>query len=102
MRLRYLRFGFQACAKKLGTDIAKAYEQYNGHGDFTAPPSITEEALQKAFAQGLRPSFKSAGLESFPAKWKGLNRLYDFKTKNEIPTKEAPWFMTWEKIRMLR
>jgi len=97
MRLRYLRFGFQTCAKKLGTDIAKAYEQYNGHGDFTAPPSITEEALQKAFAQGLRPSFKSAGLESFPAKWKGLNRLYDFKTKNEIPTKEAPWFMTWEK-----
>jgi hypothetical protein len=97
MRLRYLRLGFQACAQKLGTDIFNAYEKYKDYGEFPAPPAITEASLQKAFAQGLHSKFSSAGMESFPGKWKGVNHLYDFKTKAEIPTGEPPWFMTWEK-----
>lgn len=97
MRLRYLRLGFQSCAKELGTEVAKAYEQFRDYGDFGAPPSITEQSLQKAFSQGFRRPFKSAGLESFPGQWQGINRLYDFQTKTEIKTGEPPWFMTWEK-----
>lgn len=100
MRLRYLRFGFQACSKKLAADVAKAYAQYRAYGDFPAPASITEESLQKAFAQGLKRPFKTDGLESFPARYKGINHLYDFKTKEEIPTGEPPWYMTWERGKL--
>jgi hypothetical protein len=97
MRLRYLRFGFQVCSKKLAADVARAYTQYNDYGDFKAPESINAETLQKAFEEGLRRTFSAAGLESFPARYKGINKLYDFNTKQEIPTGEPPWFMTWEK-----
>ena len=97
VRLRYLRFGFQLCSKKLAVDVGRAYAQYNDYGEFKAPKSVNQESLQKAFSEGLKRPFSSAGLESFPARYRGINRLYDFKTKKEIPTEEPPWNMTWEK-----
>jgi hypothetical protein len=94
-RLKKLRQGFQSCAEKFGSEVAKAYEQYREVGEFTAI-TVTQKQLQAVFRHGLKATFDASGLDSFPGKWEGTNRVYDFKTGQEIKPVEPAWKMVWE------
>lgn len=95
VRLKYLRQGFQLCADRLAEGVAGAYTRFRDLGEFKAI-EVDEQRLAEAFRRGLKSDFDPAGLESFPAKWRGTNRHYDAQGK-EIPADAATWHMTWEK-----
>jgi len=95
VRLKYLRQGFQLCSERLAADVSNAYAKYRDLGEFQAI-KVTRAELQHAFKQGTHINFDPAGLESFPGRWKGANRKYDFSGK-EIEADVAVWNMSWEK-----
>lgn len=95
VRLKYLRQGFQLCHERLATDVSNAYAKFRDLGEFQAI-KVTKAELQQAFKQGIHTPFDPAGLESFPGRWRGINRKYDF-TGKEMEADVATWNMTWEK-----
>jgi hypothetical protein len=95
IRLKYQRQGFQLGAQKLSTDVSAAFAKFRDFGEFQAI-EIPANDLAMHFKNGLNTSFDPAGLESFPGKWRGVNRHYDLDG-NEIEADASTWNMTWSK-----
>jgi hypothetical protein len=95
LRLKYLRQGFRLCSEQLGTQVAETYGRFRDWGDFVAM-EVDAAQLQDAFAKGIAVPFDAAGLESFPGRWRGVNKSYDLSGK-EMEAEAGTWNMTWEK-----
>jgi hypothetical protein len=95
IRLKYQRQGFQIGHEKLSEHVSGAFEKFRSFGEFPAL-EITAAQLEKAFKDGVNTPFDPAGLNSFPGKWKGVNRHYDLEGK-EIVADATTWHMTWSK-----
>jgi hypothetical protein len=92
-RFKYQRQGFQLHHAKLSKEVAEVFAKFRDFGEFPAL-SIGDKELDKAFANGVKTSFDPGGLNSFPGKWRGVNKHYDLNNK-EIAADATTWNMTW-------
>jgi hypothetical protein len=95
LRFKYQRQGFQLGHEKLSKDLFETFAKFRDFGEFPAL-DITAADLDLHFKNGLNTPFDPAGLESFPGKWRGVNRHYDLNNK-EIEADATTWNMTWSK-----